>query len=79
MQHDQLPIHPPIGGVFEVDPNSPSPAPSGARAFKVKDETGGVVAWVWVVGERAGPVPNGAYTWLEQTAPTLPSHLTLVR
>ena len=68
----------PLGGVFEVDPNAPPPAPPGARGFKVKDETGQMVGWMWVVGERAGPVPQRAYDWLEETAPRLPSHLTLL-
>ena len=68
----------PLGGVFEVDPNSPPPAPHGARAFKVKDDTGRLVGWAWVVGERAGPVPQRAYEWLEETAPTPASPLVLL-
>jgi len=65
-----------LGGVFEADPNRPPPAPSGAVAIKVRDDTGRIIAYSWVVGERAETLAARAYDWLDTTTPI--ARLTLI-
>lgn len=59
----------PLGGVFEADPDQPSRAPEGARAIEIRDEAGRLVAYCWVVAERATLLVERGYEWLDLSAP----------
>jgi hypothetical protein len=69
-------------GVFDADPMSPPPPPLGARAIEIRDVTGRVICYAWVIAEHADDqLASTAWRWLDEHNATArpPRHLALHR
>lgn len=51
--HPTPPSIPSFRGVYEADPENPPAPPPGAKAVEIKDRTGRVISYGWVVPEHA--------------------------
>lgn len=56
-------------GVFAADLLHPPAPPIGASAIQLKDATGRVIAFCWVVPEHAAELGEVAWDWLDRHAP----------
>lgn len=57
----------PISGVFDADPIDPPAPPLDARAIEIRDATGRVIAYAWVIRDHADDrLKRTAYSWLDE-------------
>lgn len=62
-----------VRGVFDADPLYPPLAPSDARAIKVRDSTGRIVSYSWIVAEYFDErLYDKAWVFLEAADPVTP-------
>lgn len=53
-------------GVFPADPLEPPAPPHDARAVKIKNSSGRIIAYGWTVAEHSHDLANASWDWLDQ-------------